>query len=248
MPEVRRAVMRGIARRLVRDQQFNDHFPRFFGARGCGLDLHSFGRRSDAGGSKDTLALNFDHAGAAVAVGPVAGLARVTKVRDIGALPYGHVPDRLAGRGGRYNSVKGKGHGLRHRGPSVSRQICAGRLRAQIRCGPPTNQREDSNRKSPVAKCPRLLISESHQLPGNIRKGRTGRFSRPPAGRAASVRPAVHDRAARGGRQSIPDRFRVHLVIWYNQIIPAREDIDCRAGEAGEEPGHRRPHDANIIC
>src|SRR5262249_56502508 len=42
------------------------------------------------------LALDFDHAGAAIAVGAIAGLRRVAKVRNVGAEALCHLPDGFA--------------------------------------------------------------------------------------------------------------------------------------------------------
>src|SRR6202011_2994787 len=53
--------------------------------------------RADAAGGEHALALDLHHAGAAVAVRPVAGLGRVTQVRDVDAEALRRLPDGLAG-------------------------------------------------------------------------------------------------------------------------------------------------------
>jgi hypothetical protein len=66
------------------------------GAIRGGDDLHAGGRLADAGRGEHALALDLDHAGAAVAVGPVAGLGQPAQMRDVDALAGGHLPDGLA--------------------------------------------------------------------------------------------------------------------------------------------------------
>jgi hypothetical protein len=53
-------------------------------------------RLADAGGGQHALAVDLDHAGAAIAVGPVAGQVDVAEMGDPGAFALGHAPDRLA--------------------------------------------------------------------------------------------------------------------------------------------------------
>src|SRR5262249_385752 len=57
---------------------------------------HAVGGLADAGGREHALALDLDHAGAAIAVGPIAGRRAVAEVRDLHALALRHLPDRLA--------------------------------------------------------------------------------------------------------------------------------------------------------
>ena len=88
---------RSRARRLVGDQQLQHHLARPWRARWrwsppCPRSA------ADAGGGQHPLALDLDHAGAAVAVGAVARLRRVAEMRDLDALALGHLPDGLAGR------------------------------------------------------------------------------------------------------------------------------------------------------
>ena len=53
---------------------------------------------ADAGGGQHPLALDLDHAGAAVAVGAVARLGQPAQMRDVDALALRHLPDGLARR------------------------------------------------------------------------------------------------------------------------------------------------------
>src|SRR5262249_23200490 len=96
-PEFRRGIVGGRALGLVRNEQLQHHLARGLGALGCSLDLHAGGGRADAACREHTLALDLHHAGAAVAVRPVAGFGRVAQVRDVGAKALRRLPDRLAG-------------------------------------------------------------------------------------------------------------------------------------------------------
>ena len=95
-PEFRLRIVRGLARGLVGHQQLEHHLPRGLGALGDGLHLHAFARLADAACGQHALALDLDHAGAAIAVGAVAGLGRIAQMRDVGAEALGHLPDGLA--------------------------------------------------------------------------------------------------------------------------------------------------------
>ena len=99
VPELRIRIVRGLARRLVGDQQLHHHLLRGHRARGFGLHLHADRRRALAGGGEHALALDLDHAGAAIAVGPIVGRGRVAEMRNLAALALGDLPDRLAGLG-----------------------------------------------------------------------------------------------------------------------------------------------------
>ncbi len=88
--------MRGLALRLVADQQLEHHLAREFGALGRGLDLHAGGRLADAGRREHALALDLDHAGAAIAVGAIARRRAVAEMRNLGAAPLRRLPDGLA--------------------------------------------------------------------------------------------------------------------------------------------------------
>ena len=54
------------------------------------------GGLADAGGGQVALALDLHHAGAAIAVGPIAGLRRIAEMGDLLAEPGGDLPDGLA--------------------------------------------------------------------------------------------------------------------------------------------------------
>ena len=55
-----------------------------------------FGGLADAACRQHALAFDLDHAGAAIAVGAVAGLRRVAQMRDVDAFALGDLPDGLA--------------------------------------------------------------------------------------------------------------------------------------------------------
>ena len=71
----------------------------FFGALGRRLDLQAVRDLALARGGEHALALDLDHAGAAVAVGAVAGLGQPAQMRDLLLVPLGDLPDGLAGLG-----------------------------------------------------------------------------------------------------------------------------------------------------
>src|SRR4029077_9998597 len=66
------------------------------GAVGLGLDLHAGRRRANAARGEHALALDLDHADAAVAVRAIAGLRRVAEVRQLDVEAAGGAEDRLA--------------------------------------------------------------------------------------------------------------------------------------------------------
>ena len=81
-----------------------------------GDHLHAGRGLADAGRREHALALDLDHAGAAVAVGPVAGLGQPAEMRDLDALAPGHLPDGLAGRGLDLAAVEGERDRIGHDG------------------------------------------------------------------------------------------------------------------------------------
>ena len=103
------------ARGLVGDQQFHDHPPGGHRALGGGGDLHAGGGLPDAGGGQHPLALDLDHAGAAIAVGAVAGLGQPAQMRDGDALALRHLPDALARPGLDLAAVEREADGVGHR-------------------------------------------------------------------------------------------------------------------------------------
>ena len=87
LPEARIRVVRRGALGLVADQQFEDQLARRLGALAGGMHLHARGRAADARGGEHALALDLDHAGAAIAVGAVARLRQPAQMRDLDAVP-----------------------------------------------------------------------------------------------------------------------------------------------------------------
>ena len=81
---------------LIGDQQLEDHLTPLFSAVGRRLHLHAGRRLPHARGSEHPLALDLNHAGAAVAVGAIARRRMPAQMRDGGALPLRHLPDSLA--------------------------------------------------------------------------------------------------------------------------------------------------------
>ena len=113
VPELRgRVVRQRRAVGLVGDQELEHHFPRRLGTVRRALHLHARRRRTDAARGEHALALDLHHAGAAIAVRPVAGLGRVAQVRDVGALALGDLPDRLALPSLNLDAVEGESNGL----------------------------------------------------------------------------------------------------------------------------------------
>ena len=82
--------------RLIGQQHLEHHLARGLGPVGDGMDRHAFRRLPDAGGGQHPLALDLDHAGAAVAVGPVARLVGIAEMRDFRAQARRDLPDRFA--------------------------------------------------------------------------------------------------------------------------------------------------------
>jgi hypothetical protein len=96
VPEFRIRVVRGGARRLIGDQKLHHHLLCGDGARARRFHLHADAGRALAGGGQHALALDLDHAGAAIAVGPVVRFGRIAQMRNFAALAFGHLPDGLA--------------------------------------------------------------------------------------------------------------------------------------------------------
>ena len=78
-------IVRGGARRLVGDQQLHHHSLRLRPRARSPSAPSCRRRRALAGGRQHALALDLHHAGAAIAVGPIAGLGRVAEMRDVAA-------------------------------------------------------------------------------------------------------------------------------------------------------------------
>ncbi len=96
VPEFRIRVVRGFARRLIGDQQLHHHLLCSNRARARRFHLHADAGRALARGRQHALALDFHHAGAAIAVGPVVRFRRVAQMRNFAALAFCHLPDGLA--------------------------------------------------------------------------------------------------------------------------------------------------------
>ena len=79
--------------RLVGSQQFDHELAGFLGPFAVGRDDHAVRHRSDAGGDQRPLSFDFDHAGTAIAIGPVAGVGLVAEMRDHEAAAMGGFPD-----------------------------------------------------------------------------------------------------------------------------------------------------------
>src|SRR5262249_3997120 len=64
-------------------------------ALASGIDLHAGARLADTGRRKRALALDLDHAGAAIAIGAIPRLRRVAEMRQLGLMAMRGLPDRL---------------------------------------------------------------------------------------------------------------------------------------------------------
>jgi hypothetical protein len=89
--------MRRHPRRLVGQQQFEHHAARGLRPFVLDVDLHALSRLAQAGSLQHALALDFDHAGAAIAVRPVTRFGGIAKMRDSEAGAVGDLPDRFVG-------------------------------------------------------------------------------------------------------------------------------------------------------
>ena len=119
LPEPRLRVMCRGALGLVADQQFKHELARRFGALACRLHLHARRRAPDAGGGQYPLAVDLDHAGAAIAVGAVARLRQPAQMRDLDTVALRHLPDRLARLRLDLRTVKRKPNRISHRRPQL---------------------------------------------------------------------------------------------------------------------------------
>src|SRR5204863_2989269 len=92
--------------RLVREQQLEHDPARCLRALGCGLHLHAGRGLADAACREHALALDLDHASAAIAVGAIARLGQMAQMRDLGAEPARDLPDRLLAIGRHFAAVE----------------------------------------------------------------------------------------------------------------------------------------------
>jgi hypothetical protein len=113
---------------LVGDQQLHDHVARRGGARVLRVDLHAGRGLADARGGQHALALDLDHAGAAVAVGAVAGRVLPAQMRDRGAEALGRLPDGLARQGLDLAPVEDEGDGFGHHEISFGKYFITERM------------------------------------------------------------------------------------------------------------------------
>ena len=97
LPKLGIGIVRVRLIRLVGHEEFGDHATRGGGALGLRLHLHAGCRRADAARRQHALAFDLDHADAAIAVRPVAGLGRVAQVRQLDVEAARGAEDRLAG-------------------------------------------------------------------------------------------------------------------------------------------------------
>ena len=123
-PEVGGFVMRRVALRLIGDQEFHHHGARLFGPLAAGVHHHAFARLPHAGGGQRPLSLDLHHAGAAVAVGPIAGFIPVAKMRNPVATGLRDFPDGLARLGG-------YGFAVEHEGDLVGHRVRSPRMMAR---------------------------------------------------------------------------------------------------------------------
>src|SRR5262249_5037027 len=96
LPQLGVRIVRDLDGGLVGEPELGHHLARRLGAVGLGLDLHAGRRRADAARREHALALDLDHADAAVAVRAIAGLGRVAQMRQLDVEPARRAEDRLA--------------------------------------------------------------------------------------------------------------------------------------------------------
>ena len=119
-----------VAVRLVGDQHLKHQFAGFGGAFGIRLHHHAVGHRANAGSGQRALAFDLDHAGAAVAIGAVAGRGFVAEMRDLQATAMGGFPDGVIVGNGDFFAVEGKRdrldirHVLHCASPEISSPKC----------------------------------------------------------------------------------------------------------------------------
>ena len=110
VPQVARTIGARLAFGLVGQQQCQHLLPRLAGPLGAGaLHHHAGGRLADAAGGEHALPLDLHHAGAAVAVGTVAGGVLEAQVRNGLAGTLGHLPEGLAGPGADLGAIQVQG-------------------------------------------------------------------------------------------------------------------------------------------
>ena len=111
-PELRLRIVRYVLRRLIGQQQLDNHPARGFCTVTLRLDLHAGRRGADAACRQHAFAFDLHHADAAVAVGAIAGLRRVAQVRQLDAEAARGAEDRLAGADVDLATIDAEGVGL----------------------------------------------------------------------------------------------------------------------------------------
>src|SRR5262249_50255610 len=125
LPEPRLRVVRRRTLGLVADQQLEDELPRRLRSLARGLHLYARRRHPDAGGGEHALALDLDHAGAAIAVGAIARLRQPAQMRDLDPAALRHLPDRLARLCLDFRTIEREANRISHRRPSVNLVVAA---------------------------------------------------------------------------------------------------------------------------
>jgi hypothetical protein len=97
-------------------------------ARVAGVDLHARRRLANARRGQHPLAFDLDHAGAAVAVGAVAGRVLPAQMRNGGAEALGRLPDGLARQGLDLAPVEDEGDGFGHHETSFGKYFITERM------------------------------------------------------------------------------------------------------------------------
>ncbi len=99
VPELGHPVGGIFARRLIGKQELHDHATRLHRPLARRLHHHVRRRLADARGGQHALALDLDHASAAVAVGAVARLGQPAEMRNVDSFALGDLPYGLARAG-----------------------------------------------------------------------------------------------------------------------------------------------------
>ena len=107
--------MRGLAFGLIGEKQLENEIARSLRTVRIGRDLHAGVGFSNAGRGKHALALDLDHAGAAIPIGPVAGQRTMAKVGDVRSAPPGGLPDRFPWKRLNFLTVEQERDALCHR-------------------------------------------------------------------------------------------------------------------------------------
>ena len=114
VPKHRIRVVGAIALRLIGEQQLHHHAPRGACPLRSAQDLHVRCRGADARRGEHALALDLDHAGAAVAVGAIARIGRIAEMGYLDPLALGDLPDGLSVPGLDLPTVEGEFYRAHH--------------------------------------------------------------------------------------------------------------------------------------